>query len=329
MKKVLLLWYFEEDNFGDILLYRTTRNFLAEHNIITISYEVGQPCMDIFHEANKTDFLLFAGGGIIERGVPNVIRHFQEDYYLLQVPYGVIGLGVADWDYSKYKEEIGFWIDHSEFFFVRDDYSENRLFELVGKNKATCSTDCVFHNRDLLKYGNRIGFDVGINLRDLPFKERTGDIDDAVIRKIYEECNVSCIIPDASEEQLEKLVGVDNSDLLIKYRLMDRGEKVEAIINEIRGCQFLIAMRFHVILVSAVLGVLPIPIIYHEKVRSLVHSLGLDDLSVEINEFAKIPDKLILAKNNREAYLEKINEKVNHHREIADSMYSDIAHYFF
>ena len=118
MKKILLLWYFEEDNFGDILLYRTTRNFFSDMSIEVISCEVGQPCIEVFEKANQTDFLLFAGGGIIDGGVPNVIRHFKEDYHLLKVPYGVIGLGVADFDYLWCKQQIAFWINNAEFFML-------------------------------------------------------------------------------------------------------------------------------------------------------------------------------------------------------------------
>ncbi|WP_022770310.1 polysaccharide pyruvyl transferase family protein [Butyrivibrio sp. NC2007] len=328
MKKVLLLWYFEEDNFGDILLYRTTRNFLADHNIETIPYEVGQPCMEIFAEANKTDFLLFAGGGIIESGVPNVIRHFKEDYHLLHVPYGIIGLGVSDADYSQYKEQIGFWIENAQFFYVRDEYSQHRLVELTSSNHVLCSADCVFHNREILKYGYSIGNRIGINVRNLPFKNKTGDIDSEVLRTICRECKATIVIPDASEEQWSKLVEIENLELLNRYRFMDRSEKVEAIVNEMRGCEFVIAMRYHVILVAAVLGIMTIPIIYHEKVRSLVDSLELADLSVEINEIDKIPDKLAMLIKEKDIYLEKCVKSVECLRMKADAMYQDIEKYF-
>ncbi len=328
MKKVLLLWYFEEDNFGDILLYRTTRNFLADHNIETISYEVGQPCVDIIHEANKTDFLLFAGGGIIESGVPNVIKYFKEDYSLLHVPYGVIGLGVSDSDYSQYEEQIRFWIENAQFFFVRDEYSQNRLINLTGLSRVICSADCVTHNREILKYGQSIGNHVGINVRDLPFKNKTGDFDIEVLRNIYRECKITRVIPDASEEQWNKFEGIENLQLLNRFRYMDRSERVEAIVNELRECEFVIGMRYHVILVSAMLGIVPIPIVYHEKVRSLVSSLGLDDLSVELNEIDKIPEMYIKAKKGKDYYLNKCTEGIVTLRLKSDEMYQSIEKYF-
>ncbi len=327
MKRVLLLWYFEEDNFGDTLLYRTTRDFLADHGIETVPYEVGQPCMEIFAEANKTDFLLFAGGGIIESGVPNVIRHFKEDHNMLSVPYGVIGLGVSDWDYSLFKEQITFWIENASFFYVRDEYSQKRLVDLTGLDSVLCSADCVFHNREILKYGSHIGNRVGINLRNLPFKNRTGDFDTEVLRDVYRECEVTCVIPDASEEQWSKFVKVDNVELLHRYRHMDRSERIEAIINELRSCEFVIAMRYHVILVAATLGILPIPVIYHEKVRSLVDSLGLSELSVEISEIDEIPDKLRKAKVNKDLYLARCSKNIEQLRKKSDSMYQSIDNY--
>lgn len=328
MKKVLLLWYFEEDNFGDILLYRTIRDFLADHNIEVVSYEVGQPCMEIFSEANKADFLLFAGGGIIESGVPNVIRYFKEDYHLLHVPYGVIGLGVSDWDYTQYKEQIFFWIENAQFFFVRDEYSKKRLVNLTGSNHVQCSADNVFHNRELLKYGNHIGAKVGINLRNLPFKEKSGDFSSETLRRIHAECHVTCIIPDASEEQWTKIDKVSNMEILNRYRYMDRNERVEAIINELRSCEYVIAMRYHIILVAAMLGIVPIPIIYHEKVRSLVSSLGLDDLAVEISEIDMLPYKLVKAKKEKDYYMKKCKEGIHILRMKSDAMFQVIEKYF-
>lgn len=173
MKKVLLLWYQEGDNFGDILLYRTTRDFLSDLDIMVVSCEVGSPCIDVFEKANKTDFLLFAGGGIIE-GIPSVIKYFEEDYKLLKVPYGVIGLGVSCFDYTNYSQQLRFWIENAKFFYVRDDYSANRLMKYTKLNNIKSSADCVFWNKELVKYGNALGGEIGINLRDIPEKLKIG-----------------------------------------------------------------------------------------------------------------------------------------------------------
>ena len=123
MKKVLLLWYTINNNFGDVLIYETVKDTLETSGLEVSYIDVGNPCKDIFYEANKHDFLLFAGGGIIERYVPNVIRYFQEDFDELTVPYGVIGLSIGGFDYTKYKDQIGFWVRNAEFFYTRDEYS--------------------------------------------------------------------------------------------------------------------------------------------------------------------------------------------------------------
>src|SRR5699024_765147 len=95
--------------------------------------EVSSPCEAILKKANENDYLIFAGGGIIERYIPNVIRYFKEDFSLLKVPYGVVGLGVGSFDYSQYKEELKFWIENAKFFYTRDEYTTQRLYDTCGE----------------------------------------------------------------------------------------------------------------------------------------------------------------------------------------------------
>ena len=73
------------ENFGDVLIYNTVREFLETKGCICDYMDVGEPCIKIIQKANEYDFLLFTGGGIIERYVPNVIRYFEEDIIKLKV----------------------------------------------------------------------------------------------------------------------------------------------------------------------------------------------------------------------------------------------------
>ncbi|WP_026490405.1 polysaccharide pyruvyl transferase family protein [Butyrivibrio sp. XBB1001] len=328
VKKVLILWYQEGDNFGDVLLYRTSRDFFLKKGIEVDSYEVGEPCIEIIEEANNHDFLLFAGGGIVERGLPNVIRHFKEDYEFLKVPYGVVGLGVSVFDYSNYAEQIEFWINNAEFFYVRDSYSQRRLHEYTISGKVKLSADCVFYNSEILKFGCHIENKVGINLRDLPFKDLMKDFDADVLNKLNTKCDISIVIPDSSDEQWKKIRNIGNIDVLKCYPFLDRGEKIEVTINEIRRCKYLVAMRFHIILVAAVLGVIPIPIVYHQKVKSLVTDLGIDELAVELDELNKIPEKIEKAREKQKYYIDIIARNVERLREKSSNMYSYLNDYF-
>ena len=66
VKKILLLWYMGGDNFGDVLLAHTVSSILQQNGFEVDFHEVGDDGREIFKHANQCDFMLFAGGGIIE-----------------------------------------------------------------------------------------------------------------------------------------------------------------------------------------------------------------------------------------------------------------------
>ncbi len=88
-KRVLTLYYAEGNNFGDDLIYLTCKNALEKRGMEVVPIMGGTPCIEVIRQANECDFLLFAGGGIIEGYVPNVIRWLKEDYHEMKVPYAV------------------------------------------------------------------------------------------------------------------------------------------------------------------------------------------------------------------------------------------------
>ena len=135
-KRVLTLYYAEGNNFGDDLIYLTCKNALEKRGMEVVPIMGGTPCIEVIRQANECDFLLFAGGGIIEGYVPNVIRWLKEDYHEMKVPYGVIGLSIGEFDYSFYKEEISFWIRNATFFYTRDQYSADYLKQLSACDKV-------------------------------------------------------------------------------------------------------------------------------------------------------------------------------------------------
>lgn len=147
--------------------------------------------------------------------------------------------------------------------------------------------------------------------------------------KVCIECGVSIVIPDSSGEYYEKndVNGILNYSILKRYKYLDKSEKVEVTINEIRRCDYIIAMRFHVIVVSAILGVIPIPIIYHPKVRELVKELQIEEISVEMYELEDIPYKIDFVKKNREIIISKIKANVERLKEQSGKMYNDIYNY--
>lgn len=321
---VLLLWYMQGDNFGDVLIYKTVSTYLEENGFLVESHEVGDKIEKIFEHANKCDFLLFAGGGIIERYIPEIIREFMSQAQVLQVPYGVIGLSVGEFDYKKFSQELAYWVNHAKFFYVRDSESKIKLEEFSGEGTVLCGADCVFVSKIIAREKEVQGIHRGINIRELPYKDITGDFDWKEINSVLEEvgCNYEILDSDSNRDLI--FMQNDDKEEYQQFMNLKRDEKVEYIIDSIRKCEWIIAMRFHVVLVAAAMGIIAIPIAYCPKVARLASQLGLEDLTIEIDEINKIPQKIQILGKNHAHYVNTMKKNIVVMRERADAMFSEV-----
>lgn len=308
-KKILLLWYQQDDNFGDLLLYQTTKEYLENAGYCVESHEVGDSERKIAEHANQCGFMMFAGGGIIERGIPQVIRHIRGLRELLQVPYGVIGVGMGQFDYQEHTDALRYWVDQAAFFYVRDMATRNYLNGLYDHEKVVYSGDVVFGNRTIVK-NSRIGNALGLNLRNIPYPDLQGEFEWHRIHKVLDNVKCSILIPDCNSQESSLGNIFDNLKDLREYKFLDQKSKIEKTISEIQKCNIVIAMRFHVVLVAALFGIVPIPILYCPKVRYLAEQLGIMELSVELGEWEQIPQKVDQAKRKKEEYLKKMADNV-------------------
>lgn len=326
-KKILLLWYMENSNFGDVLIYDTVSEKLKEKGYQVESHEVGDSSERILNHANECNFMLFAGGGIIERYIPEIIRKFVVNHKYLQVHYGVIGLGMGSFDYSQFYSSIRQWVEQSDFFYVRDIKTKKQLDAILGYEKVIYSADCVFANdridKYIYNYGKSFKTGRGVNLRDIPYKDLNGDFDWDIINSILNQigCNIS--IPDSSKEITKASIEINN-DIEEKIEASLPIEKVMITIDVISQCEWIVAMRYHVVLVAAMLDIPTIPIMYCPKVKYLAEQLGIMDLAIEFNEYDKIPKKIHQLNNEKQKYLLNLNKNVSEMKEKAELMFEHV-----
>jgi len=297
MKKVLLLWYTVNNNFGDVLIYETVKAVLEESGLKTGYLDVGQPCREVFKEANQYDFLLFAGGGIIERYIPNVIRYFKEDFTELDVPYGIIGLSIGKFDYSEYREQIRFWIERAEFFYTRDGHTASYLNQLCSTDKVQEGVDVVWANRWICNHKNLQQEFIGINVRDVPYTDIQNDMNWKKLREMVKLLGINCTIPDESEKsELVKLI--ENEEKTVY--------SVETALEQIWKCKIIIAMRYHVVLVAAANGIPVLPIAYCPKVVELAKQIGLQNDMVSVDEIDELELKFYALQEHAEQERERL-----------------------
>lgn len=324
-KRILLLWHQQDENFGDVLLYQTTKEYLENAGYDTEIHEVGDTEIRISEHANQCDFVIFAGGGIIERYIPQAIQNIRKLKQLLKVEYGVLGVGIGEFDYREYADALRYWVDQAVFFYVRDEASSNYLNRLSKNHKVIFSADIVFGNKMFFK-NIEIGNETGLNLRDIPYRDIQGEFDWPKINKALENIDCKILIPDCNDQKTNIHLNFVNLMELSSYDSLSQDLKIERVISAIQKCNIVIAMRFHVILVAALMGIVPIPILYCPKVRYLAKQLGIMELAVELGEWEKIPEKVDLIKRDRKVYLENIDRAKIVLRKKVQEMYDCVLH---
>lgn len=315
INKILVLWYTKYENFGDVLIFNTVKENLASAGYKIDYMDVGEPCIEIFKKANEYDFLLFAGGGIIERWIPNVIRYFKEDFSILKVSYGIMGLSIGDFNYDQYKETLSLFVEKSSFFYTRDSYTSDYFNSLIGHEKAIYSADVVFASKELFKIKKEAN-KIGANFRDVPYKDLTGDLNWNGWSKSLNYVGVNKIISDTSYEEKKLNIDQVKSDNCIY--------KWDNVIKQIASTKIVIATRFHVILVASILGSIPIPINYCPKVRRLSEQLELGKIILEISEHEKLSETMNYVLKNQESIEANLHKNVFIMQKKARQMFSDV-----
>ena len=319
MRRVLLLWYMENDNFGDTLISETVRDILNKNDFMVEDIEVGENPQIIIERANKCDFMLFAGGGIIERYLPPILARFSQYVDEILIPYGVIGISVGNFDYDYKSISLGKWVDKSIFFYSRDSRSMKILNRYSETNKVLCSGDCVFASNRICI--NEAGKKIGINIRDLPYEDINGRLEWDQIKKIRESINAHKLIMDSSNEICNLLLSNEDEQNYEEFKIKGKIEKADHIIQDISECRIIVAMRYHVVLVAALMGIPTIAIKYCPKVESLVEQLGIQDIAIKIGEYGNIRPKFNEVMLNYSEYQGIIRENVGKLRRCVLEMF--------
>jgi len=306
--KVLLVVCLYENNFGDILIYKTIDKKLRNNGFDTEIVEISKSLNEskLIERANNSKFLYFVGGGIIERWAPEIIRYFDVLHKHLLVPYGVIGLSTGNFVYQDMYVSLKAFADKAMFFYTRDEDSI-LTFQKAGASKLpTAGVDVVFANADIAAF-NRYGNAISANFRNVPYPDVTGDIEWQKWSNALRNIGVQFLIRDCSDTQQSLEIPINSDDEL----------------SAIRKSAFVVSMRFHVILVAALTGVLPVPINYCPKVRRLAKQLGIEEYCLELHDHHKLESIFTRLKSNENIVRKNLGTRISELRMKANEIIDD------
>ena len=174
-KKALVLWYTVDLNLGDFYIFETVKAYLLNWGYLVDDMDVGLPWKVLAKKAKKYDLLWFAGGGIIERGVPDVISNFYIFHKTSKfVNYGITGLSIGEFNYDRYKDSFSYWVNEAQFFYSRDKFTASTLNFYAQTSKVVESVDVVFAYNNWSIKSSSDNY-IGVNFRDLPYIDLSGE----------------------------------------------------------------------------------------------------------------------------------------------------------
>ncbi len=229
-----------------------------------------------------------------------------------KISYGVTGLSIGNFDYSNYSNAFTYWIENANFFYARDNYTASQLNNISKSNKVISSVDVVFANQYLNSLSYNDDGRIGINIRELPYKDLTCEFQ-------YKKC----------EYEINKLKNViiipDQHDSFNKMKITSYKVYSPANVTDLlQQISYSIAMRYHVILVMGIFGKVSIPIAYCQKVKRLSEQLGINNLVLNIHDFDKLHYVIDHYIQNSDKYKTVIKNNVKQLRKRALLMFDEV-----
>jgi len=265
--RIGVIGYYGYGNAGDEVILDNLRAFLSPHQVtpIPIGFDAAPACID---RLNRYDFLIFGGGGLMQRGPIAPFDTFDRWADNLTTPFGVLGLGVEQ-PSARYSPTIATLAERSTFFVVRDLRSK----DLVAHPKVRVAPDVTFYRPlqppSAVRPQSGETYRCGVNLRSTD-KDAAEWIDS--IRAL--PCTLRGVLlsshPDYGEWSTLKQLDPDSTEHF--------SPQVYAEID------LLIGAAFHSV-VFAIQNCVPVIAINNSlKVQRLMQELGFDEFLLEWDE---------------------------------------------
>ena len=320
-KRFVLSGYFGFKNFGDEAILSVLVHKLQQHgHRITIissdtKYTVSKfkhirsvytfKISDIIGAISKSDYLISGGGSLLQdaTSIKSLIYYLGIIFIALILQKKVIifaqGIGPINSKFGLFLTKT--LLKHCTYISVRDTKSKSLLEDAGIKAELVC--DPVFSSKVKIPQKNKT---VAIQLRDC--KMMNEDFIDRLALKISKEFSdyEIGIFPFQKDLDTEVSKKFQNALKLLNPEIKTTiFEDItdEEIIEEIAKCEYLIAMRFHAIIIGLLTNTKTLAINYDIKIEKIASEFNLPIINL-IGDFKNRFQEL------KNTDLEKISEKV-------------------
>lgn len=278
IKKIGIAGWWGGKNEGDDYIRYCLKRSLGEHfrlQFIDIPFKVNRWCM---WSLNNLDFLLVGGGGLFTRTPPVPFHEFENWGRRLTVPFGFFGIGVQEIA-PHYRETMGYIVERSTFFGVRDTESLNLVKEF--SSQVFMTPDLSFLYPRQIKR-NPSGKVIGVNLRIWDFDENRTYPNQRWVGAINSLPGLKKTIP------LSFLKGLEDESAMNEVE-GEKNHHFDMSLYENLGC--MIGMRLHSVIFSIQNAIPTIGIAYAPKVERFFSELNLEDFCLRLNEYDLLREK--------------------------------------
>jgi len=355
--KILLLGTHGQCNWGDDILLETFLTQLGSgHTYYVNSYDpratenafAGRFNITCFHTTRNRlsllryllacDAVFFAGGTILRELYASSGRNRYASLFMVvllclvaryiarkRIIMSNIGVGPLPSRFGK--RLAGIALNTTILASFRDQTSMQLATECGARGEMLVVPDCVFVNEPSVFAERSQGENLGINvLYDVSEPSVRDKNRIALVEALRNIRTVHMnIVPIPMQIGFNPHDDVTEISHLLRelHVEVSAPQTVRELGGRIASCNFIIAARYHAVVIAAILGIPVVPLLYDLKVRSLAERLGILDIAIDISKEVK-PAMIIEA---YERAVEK-RELAQTLRMRASAFREELLHYF-
>jgi len=351
LKNIFVFGYYGFDNAGDEIIikeivdsfkkpgieffvltynYKRTRERLGENPVSRSKY------IDIIKSIRKSDLVIGGGGSLIQDVTSSKSLYYYLGLIALSKIFGkkvlflFSGFGPVSGSFNRILTK--FILNHVDYIVLRDKMSEKFLRDLNIKIPFKTAADAAFLAKDInlecenFKKTNEKT--VGISLRkwyddELVLKE-IKKIVYYLIKKDYKVKLIPMKFPD-DYEFIKKLDILDMEEVSIVDTYLD----FDSLCGVIKNCRFLIGMRLHSLILSALVEKPMIGISYDPKIDGFLTSVKqINHGPVESIDFEKMKRDIELLEENYQDYKGKLVQSTIEMKKMNSELVDEIINRF-